>query len=82
LIDQNHLDPADMRLTIAKRQETAKALVNGGMSQRQAAKVLGVNQKTVSNDLKNFSSKSEEKLLIEERNAELKLVEVIPPEKT
>jgi ParB family chromosome partitioning protein len=38
------------RLTIAKRQETARALVNGGMSRRQAAKVLGVSHQTVLRD--------------------------------
>ncbi len=32
------------------------------MSQRQAAKVLGVDQKTISNDVRKHSSKSEEKV--------------------
>lgn len=41
----------DLRLTIAKRQETARALVNGGMSRRQTAKVLGVSHQTVINDV-------------------------------
>ena len=39
------------RLTIAKRQETAKALVSGGMSRRAAAKLLGVSHVTVLNDV-------------------------------
>jgi transposase len=38
-------------------------LVDGGMSQRQAAKVFGVDQKTISNDVRNFSSKNEESVL-------------------
>ena len=46
------MTPEDMRLTIAKRQETAKALVESGMSQRQAAAVLGIPRSTLQEDLK------------------------------
>lgn len=50
-IDRGLMTPEDMRLTIAKRQETAKALVESGMSQRQAAKVLDVGLGTIQRDL-------------------------------
>lgn len=43
--------PEAFRLTIAKRQETARALVKGGMSRRAAAKVLGVNHSTIVRDV-------------------------------
>lgn len=50
--------PEDLRLTVSKRQETAKALVNGGMSQRKAAKALGVHHSTVQADLGKAGGKS------------------------
>jgi len=53
--------PEDMKLTIAARQKTAQTLVNGGMSQRQAAKALGVTQTTISRDVKHNVSKIETK---------------------
>jgi phage N-6-adenine-methyltransferase len=53
--------PEALRLTIAKRQETARALVGGGMSKRKVAKMLGVNEGTVRNDVRNHSAKSAEK---------------------
>lgn len=40
-----------LRLTISKRQETARALVNGGVSKRKVAKMLGVSHVTVMNDV-------------------------------
>jgi hypothetical protein len=40
-----------MRLTVAARKEVAIKLVESGMSQRQTAKVLGVNNATISRDL-------------------------------
>jgi phage N-6-adenine-methyltransferase len=43
--------PEEVRLTIAKRKETARALVEGGMSQRQVADLLGVNHKTIQRDV-------------------------------
>lgn len=43
--------PEDVRLTIEKRKETARALVDSGMSQRDAAKALGVSSKTIQRDL-------------------------------
>lgn len=44
--------PDAIRLTVAARQEQAKKLIAGGMSQRQAAKVLGVGEATVRRDLR------------------------------
>jgi 16S rRNA G966 N2-methylase RsmD len=40
-----------LRLTIAKRKETARALVKNGMSIRDAAKALGVSKSTVQTDV-------------------------------
>jgi len=54
--------PEDMKLTIAARQKTAQTLVNGGMSQRQAAKALGVDPKTIRNDVGKKSPGSGEKV--------------------
>jgi hypothetical protein len=50
-IERGLTSPEDLRLTIAKRAETAKALVAGGMSQREAAKLLGVSHQTVMRDV-------------------------------
>jgi len=52
----------DLRLTISKRRETAQAMIESGMSQRQVAKVLGVNEKTIRNDTRNNSAESAEKV--------------------
>jgi phage N-6-adenine-methyltransferase len=49
---------AAVRYTVAERQKVAKALVDGGMSRRKAAKVLGVSHKTVNDDVGNKASKS------------------------
>jgi N6-adenosine-specific RNA methylase IME4 len=48
-IDEGLTTPKDLRLTIEKRQEMARALVDSGMSRRKAAKVLGVSKGTVNN---------------------------------
>ncbi|SRR6266851_421332 len=61
-LDTGNTTPEQMRLTVTARQEAAVKLIEGGMSQRQAAKVLGVDQKTISNDVRNNSSKGEEKV--------------------
>jgi hypothetical protein len=50
-IKRGLMTPEELRLTIAKRQETAKALVDGGMSVRAAAKLLGVSHMTVQRDV-------------------------------
>jgi len=50
-IDGGHTTAEQLRLTIAARRETASNLVKGGMSQRQAAKALGVSHQTVMRDI-------------------------------
>jgi phage N-6-adenine-methyltransferase len=46
-VERGLTTPEDLRLTITKRQEIFRELVNGGMSQRQAAKALGVPESTI-----------------------------------
>ena len=65
-LETKNLTEDDLRMIVLKRdphlrREAAVKLVEGGMSQRQAAKVLGVSQWTVSNDVKGNLSKSERK---------------------
>lgn len=60
-MDTGNTTPEMMRLTVAARQEAAKKLVEGGMSQRQAAKVLGVGLGTVQRDLNQGGSKNDPK---------------------
>lgn len=55
--------PEKFKLTIAARREAAIKLVKSGMSQRDAAKVLGVSQKTIDRDVSRDDSKSESELL-------------------
>lgn len=50
-VEHGLTSPEDVRLTIAKRQQTAKALVEAGMSQRKTAKALGVSQKQIRRDI-------------------------------
>jgi hypothetical protein len=57
-IDRGFTTPEDLRLTIEKRKETARELVNGGMSRRQAAKALGVDKRTIGRDLGHNAPKS------------------------
>jgi hypothetical protein len=56
------LDMEKVRLTVSARKEKAKELVDAGMSQRQAAKVLGVDHKTIQNDLANKSPQAGDKV--------------------
>jgi Trp operon repressor len=51
LVDVGLVEPDKLRLTIEARQEKAKALVEGGLSQRKAAEHLGVSVGTVNSDL-------------------------------
>lgn len=46
-----HIDEQQLRLTIEARREKAKELVDAGMSQRQAAKVLGIPKSTLHDDV-------------------------------
>ena len=61
-IQGGHTSADQLRFTIEARKEKARELVDAGMSQRQAAKVLGVNHKTIQNDLARESPKSGEKV--------------------
>jgi N6-adenosine-specific RNA methylase IME4 len=54
-IDGGHTTADRLRLTIEARREEAQKLVESGLSQGDAAKVLGVNQATISRDLKRSS---------------------------
>jgi predicted XRE-type DNA-binding protein len=60
-IDTGNTTPENIRLTVAARREAAIKLVEGGMSQRRAAKVLGVNQATISRDVMQNASGSDAK---------------------
>lgn len=66
-LDQNALQEEIVRRTPAIRKEAARKLIESGMSQRQAAKVLGVDEGTVRADVgkkltRNNSAKSAEKI--------------------
>ena len=57
-IEEGHTTIEKMRLTVAARREMATKLIEAGVSQRDAAKVLGVSQSTVRDDVSGKSSKS------------------------
>lgn len=61
-IETGHTTPEQLRLTIEARREKAAKLIEGGLSQRQAAKELGVAEGTVRNDLRNNSAEGAQKL--------------------
>lgn len=71
--------PEGLRLTISKRQEAVKALVDKGVSKRKAARVLGVDEKTVRNDLtkgmRKKSAESAEKVRTEKEDKSVTVVE-------
>jgi transposase len=50
-IEEGHTTEDQLRLTVQARRETAAKLVEGGMSQREAAKALGVSHQTLGRDL-------------------------------
>lgn len=60
-VETGHTTQDKLRLTIAARREAATKLVESGMSQRQAAKALGVDEGTVRGDLRKNSAESAEK---------------------
>jgi len=62
LIGKGLIEPEKLQLTIEARRERAKELVDAGMSQRQAAKVLGVSEGTMRNDLRNSYAENAQKL--------------------
>jgi hypothetical protein len=57
-----HTTDDKLRLTISARQEAAKELIGKGLSQRQAAKVLGVGKSTIQDDLAGNRPKGGRKL--------------------
>jgi len=61
-IQEGHTTAEKLRLTIAARREVTVKLVEGGLSQRQAAKVLGVDEKTVRKDMRTKSAESADKV--------------------
>ncbi len=58
-IEGGHTTAEELRLTVEARREKAAKLVEGGMSQRQAAKALGVSQRSVGRDVRQGASKGE-----------------------
>jgi transposase len=54
--------PALHAQDLADTSETKARLIAGGMSQRQAAKVLGVSEGTIRNDVRNDYAKSAQEL--------------------
>jgi N6-adenosine-specific RNA methylase IME4/predicted XRE-type DNA-binding protein len=70
-VAEGHTTVEQLRLTVAARREVAKKLVEDGLSQRQAAKVLQVDQATVSRDLMQDASKTDARRITKaERRAE------------
>jgi N6-adenosine-specific RNA methylase IME4 len=67
--DTGNTTPEKLRLTVAARQEAAVKLIAGGMSQREAAKVLGVGLGTVQRDLNQNGSEIDPKRVKAERRA-------------
>jgi len=57
-VEGGHTTHERLRLTVAARRETATKLIESGMSQRQAAKVLRVGQSTIRDDVSGKHSKS------------------------
>ena len=64
LVDVGLVEPDKLRLTIEARREKVKQLIDAGMSQRKAADELGVDEKTVRNDLRNSSAEGAEEIRI------------------
>jgi hypothetical protein len=60
-IEEGHTTQEQLRLTIEARREKTKELIDAGMSQRQAAKALGVGLGTVQRDLIQSGSESDPK---------------------
>ena len=58
-IEGGHTTEEQLRLTVTARREVASKLVSKGLSQHQTAKLLGVNQATISRDLRQDASKSD-----------------------
>ena len=50
-IANGQIDESQLRLTVSARRIEAKKLIDSGLSQRQAAKALGVDHATINRDL-------------------------------
>jgi N6-adenosine-specific RNA methylase IME4 len=60
-IEGGHTTAEQLRLTVAARREMATKLIEAGVSQRDAAKALGVNRKTIQRDVGQNVPKSKTK---------------------
>jgi N6-adenosine-specific RNA methylase IME4 len=69
-IEEGHTTADQLRLTIEARRELVAKLVEGGLSQRQAAKALGVDEGTVRGDLRKNSAPNAEKSRTSQTKAE------------
>lgn len=71
-IEGGHTTAEQLRLTVAARREMATKLIEAGVSQRQAAKVLGVGEATVRRDLRQDGADSapERRITKAERRAQ------------
>jgi hypothetical protein len=76
--EEGHTTQEKLRLTVAARRETAAKLVEGGMSQRQAAEALGVGKGTIQRDLdRNGPQSGPERSTKAERRAQRELERVL-----
>jgi N6-adenosine-specific RNA methylase IME4 len=91
LVDAGLVEPDKLRLTIEARREKVKELGGAGLSQREVAAALGVNQSTVSRDLMQDASEDDARRITDrdERreaaivsNEALAAVEVLEPVQT
>ncbi len=60
-VEGGHTTQEQLRLTVSARREEAAKLVDGGMTQRAAAKVLGVSQTQIARDLNPNGSETNQK---------------------
>jgi hypothetical protein len=85
-IEGGHTTPEQLRLTVEARREKATKLIEPGMSQREAARELGVSQSTIRDDVsrkstepsRNHSTKAERHA---EREVELATKQTALPQK-
>jgi hypothetical protein len=92
LTDEGLVDSEKLRLTIEARREKAKALVEGGMSQRQAAEELRVAHTTIQRDLahnvpetdtqRTIAGRDERREAVILRNKEVAALEAVLPQQT
>jgi N6-adenosine-specific RNA methylase IME4 len=92
LVNEGAVDPEKLKLTIEARREKAKELVGSGLSQRQAAAVLGIPRSTLQGDLAvshpesgrnpSTSDRDERREAAILKNEALAKVEVLAPRQT